>query len=451
MFRRLHFQLIALIMAILFFSFLLLAVINHGFLKRYFSEYENAIVTQNNNRITEVISGIYERDGSLRKAAAETPYFCMMMGSCVKIVDDKGNLIIDYCVNQDPSQAFGRLTDEKSNIITLMSKGKPIGTIYINRELHRPVSSNPESILKRSLHNSILLASAASVIIAFVCTYFFSRKLLAPIYSLIRLANRVEKGEMNQRMDVVVRNEIGQLASAFNRMSEAIAVRESLRKNLVDDVAHELRTPLASLRCIVDGMMDGVVEMSRENLQSLHNELMRLSLLVSNIGALAWAESRKLGMEREPVELGEMLKRISAQISLLYADRKLRFEVQPGAETARAFVEPSLAERALYNVLHNAFKFSPPGGEVTVSLQASGGENKIIIGDDGPGIDAGDLPHIFERFYRSPRARNKEGTGIGLTVSKELVTSMGGAISAENRANQGAVFTIILPDQSRAG
>lgn len=150
-------------------------------------------------------------------------------------------------------------------------------------------------------------------------------------------------------------------------------------------------------------------------------------------------------MKKERCNIVEMIKGISKQISLLYAEKEIHFETQSEKEVMEPFVDPQLAERALYNILHNAFKFAPQGGHVAVSVSYSGDKVNITVRDNGPGIDREDLPFIFERFYRSASARREEGTGIGLAVARELVTSQGGEISAESKKGEGSTFVVTFP------
>jgi signal transduction histidine kinase len=282
-----------------------------------------------------------------------------------------------------------------------------------------------------------------SALVALSVGFLFSRRILGPVATLTAAAEKIEGGDLAQRVEVGAPDEIGRLSTAFNRMSEAVRLNEELRRRLVEDVAHELRTPLAAMQCAVEGMQDGVVPVDEESLRSLHMDLSRLSRAVSDIGALSWAESRKLSMKRERTSIPGIIRGVAQRLLAAYGEKRIRLAFQEAGE-GEALVDPAMTETALFNIMENAFKYSKPEGEVRVAIRGGGDRTIIAVADDGQGVDKDDLPHIFERFYRSRKAGKEEGTGVGLAVARELVAAQGGTIEVESTPGKGSTFTIVF-------
>jgi signal transduction histidine kinase len=430
-------------LGVLLISFVLLIITSSVVFDRLFGEYERRLTARRNETIVRTITNLYDRDGNLKGVSGQIPYFCMMLGACVKVLDSDGKMVVDYCVNTDSSSSFGRLKDSDSTRIPLALDGKPIGTLFINTMLHQPITGAPEGLLRTSIGWSIVATGFVSALVALSVGFLFSRRILGPVATLTAAAEKIEGGDLAQRVEVGAPDEIGRLSTAFNRMSEAVRLNEELRRRLVEDVAHELRTPLAAMQCAVEGMQDGVVPVDEESLRSLHMDLSRLSRAVSDIGALSWAESRKLSMKRERTSIPGIIRGVAQRLLAAYGEKRIRLAFQEAGE-GEALVDPAMTETALFNIMENAFKYSKPEGEVRVAIRGGGDRTIIAVADDGQGVDKDDLPHIFERFYRSRKAGKEEGTGVGLAVARELVAAQGGTIEVESTPGKGSTFTIVF-------
>jgi signal transduction histidine kinase len=277
-------------------------------------------------------------------------------------------------------------------------------------------------------------------------TWFAARRLLKPVDELTRAAGRMAQGDLDCEVPVTSRDELGQLAEAFNTMAGNLARIEALRRNMISDIAHELRTPLTNIRCLLEAIQDGLAEPIPETINSIHEEAMLLSRLVHDLQELALAEAGQLPLDPVPVDVA---MEIRSGIRLLATDRG---NDAPGVELdlpdlPRGRFDPARLRQVVRNLVENALIHTPSDGMVTVSAETVDNEIRVAVSDTGLGISPGDLPQIFERFYRADRSRARDsgGTGLGLTIVRKLVEAHGGAVYAESEPGRGSVFTFTIP------
>lgn len=298
----------------------------------------------------------------------------------------------------------------------------------------------------RSVNRWLLYSAVGSGALALLLTLALSRRILGPVESLTTAARRMGTGDLSTRVAVRSRDEIGELARAFNAMAEALERNEALRRSLVNDVAHELRTPLTNLRCQIEAIQDSLLEATPEIVRSLHEETLLLGRLVNDLQDLALAEAGRLPLERATVEVTGAIEAALASIRPRAAERGIELR----AEVASALAVDADRQRLgqiLRNLLANAITHTSEGGAITVEGRAQDGFVALAVRDTGPGIPPEHLPHVFDRFYRADpsRARASGGAGLGLAIVKELVEAHGGRVRAENAPGRGAVFTFTMP------
>jgi signal transduction histidine kinase len=269
---------------------------------------------------------------------------------------------------------------------------------------------------------------------------------VGPVEDLTRAARRMARGERPQRVPVRSRDEIGELARAFNHMAGSVAVSEQLRRQMVTDIAHELRTPLTNIRGYLEAVRDGVVTPRPEVMASLHEEALLLTRLVDDLQALALAEAGQLELRRRPVDLAALAeKTVTALRPVLEGGPAVRIEMPAVLPPVRA--DPERVSQVLRNLLDNARRHTPPEGEIVLSARSGPGALEVSVRDTGSGIAPEHLPFIFERFYRADQARARAtgGAGLGLAIVRQLVEAHGGQVSARSRPGAGAAFTFTLP------
>jgi two-component system sensor histidine kinase BaeS len=297
-----------------------------------------------------------------------------------------------------------------------------------------------------------LIAAAIIMLLAGAVTVLASRRILAPVAALTAAARRLQAGDHSLRVSFKGRDELGQLGSAFNAMASALQETEELRRGLVSDIAHELRTPLSNIVGYVEAAQDGVVPMNQELLFSLHEEAALLRGLVDDLQDMALADAGQLRLERGEVDLTE----VADQVVGGSRQRAAAAQVALGLEaTARPVVagDAKRLRQVLGNLISNAITHTEAGGRVTVRVAVKDHQAEVAFSDTGVGIAPEHVAHVFDRFYRADasRSRNTGGSGLGLAISQQLVTAHGGTISVASVLGHGTTFTVRLPLQETSG
>lgn len=298
-------------------------------------------------------------------------------------------------------------------------------------------------------------AASAVALLAVAVTVLVSRRLLRPVAALTNAARRMEGGDLAQRVDVRGDDELADLARSFNAMADAVATNEEQRRRLVNDVAHELRSPLSTIRGYVEAAQDGITPTDDRLLASLHEDAVLLQRLVDDLQTLALAEARTLTLNRTPVDLAALAEQVVAahgrQADLASMRLELVSEAAGGdGDGASRYTVDGDADRlrqALGNLVSNAVRYSSTGDTVTVRVRQDGADVVVEVTDTGAGIAPDDLPHVFDRFWRADtsRARETGGSGLGLAICRELVEAHGGAVHGASTLGEGSIFTIRLP------
>lgn len=301
-----------------------------------------------------------------------------------------------------------------------------------------------ESSLRKSLGRAVAIAAAVAAALALAAALLGTRVLVAPLRRLTLAASRLGAGDRSSRVGQLrAPGEITQLAAAFDTMADDLARTDQLRRDLVADVAHELRTPIAILRAQLEAVEVGIESLSGATVRSLEDEVGRLGRLVEDLGVLSAAEAAGLSLQRLPVDL--------AEVADVAADRlESRFGAQGVAlarELATAFVlgDRGRLEQVVVNLLSNAAKFSPQGGTVVLGVARSGREAELTVSDEGPGIPPEEQHRLFERFYQGSGAAPGSGSGVGLAVVAAIVTAHGGGCRVESEPGTGSTFAVSLP------
>ena len=292
-----------------------------------------------------------------------------------------------------------------------------------------------------------LLAGALAALIALLMARWLARGMTQPLRDMAAAARRMEQGDYSVRVHTTSRDEVGQLAAAFNRMSEELENLENSRRDLVANVSHELKTPIAAIRAHLENLLDGVESPEPETLQVMLTQSERLGRLVEQLLDLSRLESGEVPLHREPMSLAPLVSQVVSEIQVSRPDRTVSLESEVTEELPPVQADRERVHQVLFNLVDNAVRFTPPGGAVTVSAHTHNGSVEVAVTDTGVGIGPEHLPRLFERFYRVDPARSREdgGTGIGLAIARSVVEAHGGHIHAESRLGQGSVFTFDLP------
>ena len=280
-----------------------------------------------------------------------------------------------------------------------------------------------------------------------ILSYFTSRRLVAPLKRLTLAADRIGHGHLDEHVGIQAKDEIGQLANAFNAMVDNLKRQEILRKQFTADIAHELRTPLTSIKSYIEAFQDNVLPADEENLSSIHEEIDRLVDLSSDLRDLNVAEIGALTLAVEPVDLKHLLDNVIHSLHPLMQEKDLTLNWNALEDSVTTTGDERLLIRLFYNLVHNAYRYSDTGGKITVSLSQTPDFAEIKIENTGIGIPKEDLPFIFERFYRADKSRTREtgGSGIGLALVRQITDLHQGTITVKSKVGQETEFIVQLP------
>ena len=305
-----------------------------------------------------------------------------------------------------------------------------------------PAGAPPAEIQGRLLEFmafSVLVGTAGGILIGRVTS--------APISGIAKAARRLGKGELAVRVPVSGSLETRELGETFNKMAANLEHAETLRTNLMADVSHELRTPLTVLEGNLRAALDGVVPLDQAGIANLYGQTRHLIRLVNDLRELSLAESGQLPLEKMPTDLKALVAETLQALEPLAVEKGVSLDdnVPPLPECT---LDPFRIRQVLFNLLSNSLRHTPAGGKISVSAEAGAGWLVLTVQDNGEGLESGQLPAVFDRFYRADKSRSREtgGTGLGLAIVKAIVEAHGGQVQAESAGkNQGSRFTIRLP------
>jgi signal transduction histidine kinase len=292
-----------------------------------------------------------------------------------------------------------------------------------------------------------LVAGALASLIALLMARWLARGMTQPLRDMASAARRMEQGDNAVRVHTTSRDEVGQLAAAFNRMSGELENLERSRRDLVANVSHELKTPISAIRAHLENLLDGVERPDPDTLQVMLTQSERLGRLVEQLLDLSKLESGEVPLKREPMPLGSLVSQVVSEIQVARPGRAVMLASDIPSELPLVAADRERVHQVLFNLVDNAVRFTPAGGTVTVSAHRHNGAVEVSIADTGVGISPEHLPRLFERFYRVDPARSRDdgGTGIGLAIARSVVEAHGGHIHAESALGAGSTFTFDLP------
>ena len=301
-----------------------------------------------------------------------------------------------------------------------------------------------EQNLRTALLRAIAGAAGLAALLALLTGLLLARRITRPVERIITVTRAMGGGDRAARVGpVTAPGELRELATAFDQMADTLDRQEQLRRDLVADVAHELRTPVAILQAGHEALLDGVVEPTPDQLTSLRDEVLRLARMVDDLQTLAAADAATLQLSLRRCDLAEVTAAAAGSLAGRFEAAGLA--VRQRLAPAWVMADPRWLHQVITNLLTNALKFTPAGGQVTVQSRAAGTSAVLQVTDTGAGIPADELPHIFERFWRGRQAAQTSGSGIGLAVAAELARAHGGQLTVASEPGRGTEMTLTLP------
>jgi signal transduction histidine kinase len=352
------------------------------------------------------------------------------------------------------------VADSKGEILGQMYKpdspGRPVvapwtpfslGTLYVSSGSSAGAEFESFSILFDQIGRFLLWGCLVAIGIAVAITFFLSRRISAPVKSLTLAARRLGQGDFSQRVQFKDKGEVGELGQTFNSMASDLEHAEQLRRNLVADVAHELRTPLSNIRGYLEAIRDEVIKPDAATICSLDEEAVLLSRLVDELQELSIAEAGKLKLVYQMEDIVKLIRQLAAPWQSQAVAKEISLSLDLPDKLPLVNIDSQRISQVLHNLLENAMAHTGKGGSITVAATRQGDWVEVSVSDTGEGIPAEDLPNVFERFYRvdKSRARATGGSGLGLTIAKRLVEAHGGNIEAQSELGKGSHFSFTVP------
>ncbi|WP_141432559.1 cell wall metabolism sensor histidine kinase WalK [Bacillus sp. 03113] len=300
----------------------------------------------------------------------------------------------------------------------------------------------------KTIKQNIYIAAIITVILSFLFSILFSKRLALGFNKLSRTVQQLQEHKWNTRVPIEeLTEELKPLGQSFNDLAESLSKEEVLRKQFTDDLAHELRTPLATLRSQIEAYQDGIWEPTPKRLQQSHDELMRLVRLVNELEKLLAAENPQIKLHKKEIEAGKIAALIENQFGPAFLEKRVHLHILKSEKEYRFKADQDRVIQILTNVVNNALQYSPAGKSVMVEMVEKDYFVGFSIKDEGVGIEEKDLPYLFERFYRGDKSRDRKtgGIGIGLSIVKALVDAHRGEIKIDSQVNVGTTVTVYFP------
>jgi signal transduction histidine kinase len=477
MFHSLRFRLLVTLILVVVAAIGGMAFFNTLATTRMFTRYEEDRRTTRHQRLEWLLAQHYVQNENWSGVQPVVERMGQITGERVILTDQEGQILADSA-----GELVGQTVDQDwdTPAAQILYHGTEVGVLYtdfsgwdVDPEKVFPDSAKvrpppppgaePESMaFLASVNRVLLIVAVVAGLSAMLLILGLSRRILAPVEALTAAVRRMEAGDLSQRVEITSRDEIGDLARAFNAMADGLARLEELRRNMVTDVAHELRTPLSNIRGYLEALQDGVVEPEKHIIDSLHAEAMLLNRLVDDLQELSLAEAGHLKLKRQPVALADIVDKAIEAVRPRAEAEGITLQVDL-PEDLLVDVDPQRMGQVLRNLLENALTHTTSGGEIAVAAHDACPEPgrracpepgrrddqwvEVSVRDTGSGIAAEDLPYVFERFYRADKSRSRAtgGAGLGLAIAKQLVEAHGGRIWVESTEGEGSTFTFALP------
>ena len=369
-----------------------------------------------------------------------------MMQQRLLMAAESGVILVDT----EEIRIGGFLTEEEQTVAIQLkdNRGNLIGYLFGVDGMQFQPGADRDLLekLNTAAFNAALLAGGVAVILGILLGYFFLR----PVKQLTLAANQIASGDLSHRVAAQGKDELATLGQAFNTMAESLENARETRQAMTADIAHELRTPLAIQRAILEAMQDGVYPLDPEQIKLVYEQNQSLTRLVDDLRTLALADSGELKLERVETNIHDLVGRVLSRFKPQADQKNIQLELinDDELENGLVLIDPFRIDQVLNNLVSNAIRYSPAGSTVTAVIVKQKGQIAISVRDQGEGIPENELANIFERFYRTNHSRSRDdgGTGLGLAIARQLARAHDGDLTVCNTPNGGAEFGLTLPE-----
>ncbi len=416
------------------------------------SRYQEELEQMRAARVKAMVEQTYRNRRPFTDAQSALEQAGALYGKRIVLSDGNGETIADS--NPNPllflrRESIGSRPTSQFRQAPIFSQGSQVGSISILPDqqpgaIPEPSIASVASALKRSLLLAGIFAGFAGVL----TVSLGSRRILHPVRSLSQAAKRLGRGDLSQRVSDKNRDEIGQLSQTFNTMAMNLQNQESQKRNLMADVAHELRTPVSNLRGYLEAMRDGLIQPDTKTLDTIYQQVIQLGHIIEDLRILALAEAGSLRLNKEAMQIAKVVEHVVDAFNPLAIQKKISLTFVANGDLPMVNMDEVRIRQVVSNLLDNALRHTPEGGSIVVRVESRDGQStEISVQDNGEGIPLEALPRLFDRMYRvdPSRSRSSGGAGLGLAIARSIVEMHGGSIRADSTPGQGAKLTFNLP------
>jgi len=416
-------------------------------ISRTFNKYLVEIQNKRDTRIVKYLEDIYIKNGHWSKTSGiEITHEAYMSSYCLTLKDQNKKVVWGMNANDIVHNINVNMPGKNQGVYTtstfdIKSKGKTVGYIEIGQ--YGPVLLSSEDInFKTSINESIILSIVLSILITILISLFISKQFSAPLRQVSKISVHLSNGNYHERShDKSSIIELEDLRTSINTLGEKLQHQDELRKRLISDISHEVRTPLNVLQNNFEAMIDGIFPVDNERLAYLNEEVIRFGKLIDNLNALKEVEGEKTVLNMEKISLSELLASVEKEFEIISENKNVTMSL--AYSTSKQYNisgDRDKIKQVIINLLSNAVKFTPEYGKISIDLKEVNDKVILKIEDTGIGIKEEDLPYIFERLYRGDKSRHEiKGSGIGLTIVKNILTLHKAHIEVKSEEGKGCV------------
>ena len=375
------------------------------------------------------------RDGGMRggQHRSNHPHYVL--------ADASGRVVYD-----ETGSAPARLSPtERRQAIPVEVDGETVG--YLLAASDGAAQGRAEAAFLQLITRSLMLAGLLSALLALLVGLGMARHLSAPLARLAHAARALSQGDLSQRVPVSGSEEVSEVMAAFNEMAQALERSETLRQQMITDIAHELRTPITVIQGNLQALLDGIYPLTQEEIAQIYDETLILARLVDDLRALTQADAGQLSLSLDAIDPAELVTQAVAVFQDAAREKAIQLQADIAPHLPAICADPQRVRQVIYNLLSNALRHTPSGGQIRVIALPDGDGVQFIVADSGPGLTPEEQARVFDRFWRADasRSRDRGGSGLGLTIAKKLIEAQGGAMGVESEPGQGARFWFVLP------
>jgi signal transduction histidine kinase len=418
-------------------------------------EFDRFVLDRYQIDLLEELSSYYERNGSWDEFSVilvRTPSrFDHRPGTSpapVTLSDTDGTVIYGGFHHQVGEQLS---EEEMKRVVPVELDDETVGWVLFtemgNQLVGQPES--PEFQFLKNVNRAVLYGILAALAVALVIGIVLARTISQPVREVTTATQKVASGDFGYQVPVRTKDELGELASSFNKMSRDLDLANKQRRQMTADIAHDLRTPLSVILGYMESLAAGKLEPSPETFEIMYAKGLHVQHLIDDLRILALADAGELTLNVRPVDPAALLEHTALAHMIQAQEKSIEIRVDAAEDLPEINVDLDRLAQVLGNLISNALRYTAEGGEIVLSADAGDGLVRLRVIDTGSGIHPEDIPHIFDRFYRSDSARSQDReeseSGLGLAIAKSLVSAHGGTIDVTSTLGQGTTFTISIP------